>query len=96
MKVPNQKNIYCPKCNKHTEHRLKLFKSGQARAMSIGTRSNIRKHKRGYGGKAKHTATVKKQNKKPAYIAECAVCSRKVYLVTPKRMKKTELVALNK
>ncbi|VVB99000.1 50S ribosomal protein L44e [uncultured archaeon] len=96
MKVPNVQNIYCPKCNKHTEHKLKAFKSGKARALSIGTRSNIRKHKMGYGGKAKFTATVKKQNKKPSYLAECTVCQRKVYLITPKRMKKTELTALNK
>ncbi|HIH10011.1 MAG TPA: 50S ribosomal protein L44e [Candidatus Diapherotrites archaeon] len=93
MHIPKEQSLYCPKCNTHTEHKLKQFKSGQARALSIGTRSNIRKHKKGYGGKAKFTATVKKQNKKPTFIAECAVCNRKVYRVIPKRMKKAELTA---
>ncbi|MBI4210180.1 MAG: 50S ribosomal protein L44e [Candidatus Diapherotrites archaeon] len=93
MNIPKEQSLYCPKCNTHTEHKLKAFKPGQARALSIGTRSNIRKHKKGYGGKAKFTATVKKQTKKPTFIAECSVCARKVYFVIPKRMKKAELQA---
>lgn len=93
MHIPKEQSLYCPKCKTHTEHKVKQFKSGQARVMSIGTRSNIRKHKQGYGGKAKFTATVKKQNKKPVFIAECAVCGRKIYRVIPKRMKKTEITA---
>lgn len=96
MKIPSTQNIFCPKCNKHTEHRLRQFKAGKPRTLAIGQRSNIRKHKMGYGGKAKHTATVKKQNKKPAFVAECAICTRKVYWVIPKRMKKVELVAVAK
>ena len=93
MLVPKEQSLYCPKCKTHTEHKMKQFKPGQARAMSIGTRSNVRKHKMGYGGKAKFTATVKKQNKKPTFIAECAICQRKIYRVIPKRMKKTEIMA---
>ncbi len=93
MHIPKEKNMYCPKCKTHTEHKFKQFKPGQARALSIGTRSNVRKHKMGYGGKAKFTATVKKQNKKPTFIAECIVCKRKIYWVIPKKMKKTEIMA---
>ncbi|HLC79281.1 MAG TPA: 50S ribosomal protein L44e [archaeon] len=93
MHIPKEQNLYCPKCNTHTEHKLKQFKAGSPRALSIGTRSNVRKHKKGYGGKAKFTATVKKQNKKPTFIAECSVCQRKIYFVIPKKMKKVELTA---
>lgn len=59
--------------------------------MSVGTRKFQRKHKSGYGGKAKIIGTVKKQNKKPTFIAECMVCKSKRYFVIPKKMKKTEL-----
>jgi ribosomal protein L44E len=34
----------------------------------------------------------KKQNKKPTFIAECAVCKAKHYFVIPKKMKKVELI----
>ena len=93
MHIPKEQSMYCPKCKTHTAHKLKQFKAGQARALSIGTRGNVRKHKKGYAGKAKFTATVKKQTKKPTFIAECAVCKMKVYKVIPKRMKKTEIMA---
>lgn len=91
MKMPKEKSLYCPKCNKHTKHKLKAFKPGKARTLSKGTRRMERRHKKGYGGKTKFTATVKKQTKKPTFIAECLICKRKVYYVIPKRMKKVEL-----
>ena len=49
--------------------------------------------KKGYGGKAEFTATIKKQTKKPTFIAECSQCQAKHYFVIPKRMKKAELAA---
>ncbi|MCR4335854.1 MAG: 50S ribosomal protein L44e [archaeon] len=91
MNIPKEQSLFCAKCNSHTEHKLKLFKPGKARTLSWGTRQNERKHKAGYGGKAEFTATVKKQNKKPTFIAECGVCGMKKYKVIPKRMKKVEL-----
>ena len=93
MKIPKLMKLYCKKCNKHTEHKLKQFKPGKARSMSKGTRKMDHKHKHGYGGKTKFPATVKKQNKKPTFLAECAVCKKKAYFVIPKRMKKVEFEA---
>ncbi len=93
MHIPKEQKMYCTKCGTHTSHKLKQFKPGKARTMAWGTRQNLRKHKKGYGGKAEFTATVKKQTKKPTFIAECLVCGRKCYKVIPKRMKKTELVS---
>lgn len=93
MNLPKTLKSYCKKCKKHTEHKLKAFKTRKPRALSIGTRKNEEKHKSGYGGKAKLIKPVKKQNKKPVYVTECVVCKVKGYYVIPKRMKKTEIKA---
>ncbi len=92
LKIPKTISDYCKKCNKHTEHKLKQFKPGKARALAEGQRKNIEK-KRGYKGKYQFPAKIKKQNKKGAFVAECGVCKAKHYFVIPKRMKKFELVA---
>jgi large subunit ribosomal protein L44e len=92
MNIPKSTSAYCPHCKKHTEHKVKLFKSGQARTDSKGTRRMQRKHKSGYGGKTKFPAYVKKQNKRPTLILECPVCKKKHITVINKRMKKAELV----
>jgi len=93
MQIPKEIKDYCKKCNMHTLHKLKVFKPGKARGLAWGTRQNVRKMKKGYGGKAEFTATVKKQTKKPTFLAECSQCGTKHYFVIPKRMKKAELAA---
>jgi large subunit ribosomal protein L44e len=93
MDIPKEMKKYCKKCKKHVKHKLKLFKAAAPRALSWGTRQNVRKHKKGYGGKAEFTAVVKKQTKKPTFVCECTVCKQKSYYVIPKRMKKIELSA---
>ncbi len=92
MNLPKVIKDYCKKCNKHTEHKLKQFKPGKARALAVGTRSHERKMK-GYKGKHLFPAKVKKPNKKPVFLAECTVCKTKHYFVIHKRMKKVELAA---
>ncbi len=93
MELPKQIKTYCPKCKKHTEHKLKAFKpkGKKPRALSKGTRKNVEKHKKGYGGMAKHIKGIKKQNKKPVFTAECVMCKSKHYFVIPKKMKQIEL-----
>ncbi|MCX6799441.1 MAG: 50S ribosomal protein L44e [Candidatus Diapherotrites archaeon] len=81
---------YCKKCNKHTAHKLKQFKPGSTRTLAEGTRKNIQR-KRGYKGKFQFPAKIKKQNKKPVFLAECTACHTKHYFVIHKRMKKVEL-----
>lgn len=93
MNIPKIIKTYCPSCNGHHDHSLKLFKPAAARALAWGTRQNLRKHKKGYGGKAEFTIIVKKQNKKPTFVAACSNCKKKHYFVIPKRMKKIELAA---
>ena len=86
--------MYCPTCKEHQEHKLKLYTvvaMQNARTMAMGVRKNVRKHKKGYGGKSKHTKKQKKQTRKPTFMAECQKCKKKHYFVIPKRMKKVEL-----
>jgi len=90
MKLPKKIKCYCKKCKKHTEHKLKEFKSGKARKTAKGQRRHER-HTSGYGGRHQFIATVKKQNKRPTFLAECSVCKAKSYFVIPKRMKKVDL-----
>ena len=93
MELPKTIKTYCKKCKKHETHKLSLYKARAARKTSIGTRKFEKKHKSGYGGKAKIVGTVKKQNKKPTFVAECSVCKAKHYFVIPKKMKKVELTS---
>ena len=92
MNFPKTIKDYCKKCNKHTEHKAKLFKTDSARSLAEGNRKNIAK-KSGYKGKYQFPAKVKKQTKKPTFLAECTVCKAKHYFVIQKKMKKIELVA---
>lgn len=91
MDIPKTIRTYCKKCNAHTEQKLKAYKAASPRTLAWGTRRNVRKHKKGYGGKAKFVIKVKKQSKKPVFTAECTVCGKKHYFVIPKRQKKVEL-----
>lgn len=93
MNLPKTIKTFCPKCNSHNEHKLKHFKAGAPRALAWGVRENVRKHKKGYGGKAEFTIKVKKQNKQPVFIAECSKCKKKHYFNIHKRMKRVELAA---
>ncbi|MDO8647763.1 MAG: 50S ribosomal protein L44e [Candidatus Diapherotrites archaeon] len=90
MNIPKNIKTYCKKCKKHTDHKLKQFKPAAARAVSKGQRKHLFKTKQGYGGKSKFPKQPKKQNKKPAFLAECVVCHQICYFIIPKRMKKME------
>lgn len=90
LELPKTISMYCKNCKQHTPHKLKQFKSAAARAMSKGQRKHERRYKHGYGGKSKFVIKVKKQTKKPVFVAECSVCKKKQYKVIPKRMKKAE------
>jgi len=68
MNVPKTINTYCPKCNAHTEHSVRLAKPGKQRALALGARRHKRE-KHGYGGQGwplqkKFAKTTKKQTLK--------------------------------
>lgn len=76
MKVPDVINTYCPKCNKHTPHKVKVYKKGQASPYSTGQARYDRKLK-GYVGKVKGKKSVKKQGKHYKITLECNICHKK-------------------
>lgn len=49
MKAPRNIRTYCPKCEKHTEHSVSLYRKGRDRTLAEGNRRYARK-KKGYGG----------------------------------------------
>ena len=88
MKFPKEKKLYCQKCKKHTKHKLKEFKAAPKRTLAAGNRRHERNTAHGYMGKYKFVVFVKKQNKKPVFVAECAECKKKISYSLGKRMKK--------
>ncbi|RLG47918.1 MAG: 50S ribosomal protein L44e [Thermoproteota archaeon] len=77
MKVPSVIRTYCPRCRKHTEHKVSLYKAGRPRKLSWGIRQLERKRK-GYGGEPRGKLRRKaKTKKKIVLVLECKVCQRK-------------------
>ncbi|PIU22413.1 MAG: 50S ribosomal protein L44e [Candidatus Diapherotrites archaeon CG08_land_8_20_14_0_20_30_16] len=93
MKIPKEKKIYCKHCKKHTLQKLKEYKASTKSALKKHARIHERKHVKGYGGKARHTISVKKQSKRPTFVITCSICNKKSYFVANTRAKKkAELV----
>ncbi len=87
MKIVKEINSYCPKCNKHTPHTVKLYAKGAMRGTDIGNRRRARKLK-GYVGKVKGQASVKKLAKKQKILLTCKVCKYTLERVVGSRTKK--------
>ncbi len=91
MKIPKEVNTYCPKCKAHKKHKLKQYKTvgfGGMRKDAKGNRVKTR-GRSGYGGQYEFVGKVKKQTKRPAFLATCSVCGKKHYYVYKARMKFT-------
>jgi large subunit ribosomal protein L44e len=87
MKIVKQVNAFCPKCNKHTPHTVKLYAKGPMRGTDTGNRRRRRKLK-GYVGKVKGQATVKKLAKRQKVLLICKECKYTVERVIGSRTKK--------
>ncbi len=87
MKIPREMKAYCPKCNKHTQHKVTLYSKKQESGLNIGKRRRARKLK-GITGKVKGQATVKKVAKRQKALLECNTCHYKVERVLGSRTKK--------
>lgn len=87
MKIPREMSVYCPKCGEHTAHKVTLYSKKQESGLNIGQRRRNRKLK-GYHGKVKGQATVKKAAKRQKAILECTKCHYKVERVLGSRTKK--------
>jgi large subunit ribosomal protein L44e len=74
MKVPKKITTYCPRCRKHTEHSVMLYKAGKRRALAEGERRYRRKQE-GYGSKRKpEQKRFAKTTKKQVLKLKCSVC----------------------
>ena len=87
MKMAREINAYCPWCNKHTPHTVKMYSKGTSTGQDMGTRRAERKRK-GYVGKVKGKATVKKLAKRQKVILVCKECKHSVERVIGSRTKK--------
>jgi large subunit ribosomal protein L44e len=92
MKSPKERNCYCPKCNKHTIHKVSIYKKGKERQKtSAGWRRIIRKRS-GYGSKPKPTLNkLAKINKKVQPNFKCVECGNTVIGIA-QRLKKFEIM----
>lgn len=73
MEISKEIKTYCPKCNKHTIHTVKVPSKGPARSLSVGTR-RYERALRGYVGKVKGGKTVKVLGKRQAVLLQCNEC----------------------
>lgn len=87
MKVQKEMTVYCPYCNKHTKHTVKLYGSKPERWMNVGRRRHERAI-RGYVGKVEPVAHSKKPGKRQKLMLECQVCKKTVERVIHGRSKK--------
>ena len=87
MKIAKEMNTFCPKCNKHTLHKVKMYSKKPAGGMKVGNRRHNRKLK-GYIGKVKGPVTPKKVGKSQKILLECKECDYKVERVLGSRTRK--------
>lgn len=93
MKIPKEVKLYCKKCKKHSSHKLKEYKAGSKSVLKKHARIHERKHEKGYGGRSRFVVHIKKQSKKPTFVATCITCNTKQYYIGGnKTKKKAELV----
>jgi large subunit ribosomal protein L44e len=79
MKVPKTIGTYCPKCKKHAEHSVSLYKAGKQRALSWGGR-RMGRRQHGYGGqKYPELKRTAKTTKKMLAKLECKTCGYTVF-----------------
>jgi len=101
MKIPKTKQAYCPKCKKHTEHKITQVKNKERGSLKRGSIQRAKKRGRGqgYGNKGKWGSkpaiskwrrTGAKSSKKVNLLMTCKEC-KKSRIMHGKRTKKLEL-----
>ena len=104
MKLPKTRNKYCPKCKKHTAHKVDQYKSaGKRGSLSHGSIARARRRGQGRGagnkGKwgskpaiSKFKRTGAKISKKTTLRYRCTVCNKATQQKQGFRAKKLELI----
>jgi len=91
VKIPATINTYCPKCNKHTPHKVReLKKSKGRRTLSFGQQKFLRATK-GYTSKKAGQVRKVKQSQKQTLMLECTVCKKRHPKGMPHAKKKIEI-----
>jgi large subunit ribosomal protein L44e len=81
VNIPKSRKSYCPKCNKHEEMKVSIYKKGKDNPNRQGNR-RYRIKQSGYGGQTKPILRRKaKVTKKPVLKLECKTCHSKVMKV---------------
>ena len=86
MKIPKTRKRYCPKCKKHTEHKVAQNKKGKPGSLTYGSkvRAKLRGQARGKGSKGRYSKpaiskfkmTGKKTSKKLDLRYTCSECKK--------------------
>lgn len=87
MEIAREIRTYCPNCNKHTLHTVKIYSKGTTSGLKIGNRRAVRK-RLGYVGKVKGKASVKKIAQRRKVLLVCKECKYTVERVVGTRTKK--------
>jgi large subunit ribosomal protein L44e len=102
MKMPKVKKKYCPKCKKHTEHKVSEAKkktAGSRHTQSRGSKKRVRARglmNKGNKGRlsrrpvGQRVMTGKKETKKSDLRFNCGTCKRVTPQRTGFRVKKVE------
>ncbi len=90
MKVPAIINVYCPKCKKHTPHKVKELRKGTRRTLSFGQQKFLRATK-GYTSKKAGQVRKVKQSQKQSTMLECTVRKKRHPKIFPHAKKKLEI-----
>lgn len=92
MKMPKIISTYCPKCKKHVEHSVALYRKGRDRSVAEGNRRYARKQE-GYGGQRKpKQRKTSKTTKKQTLLLKCTVCGYTIQKMGI-RLRKMEITA---
>ena len=73
MEIKREIKTYCPKCNKHTIHTVRIPSKGPSRSLNKATR-RYNRMLMGYVGKVKGAKTVKKLGKRQVVLLQCKEC----------------------
>ncbi len=88
MKLPSAIKTYCPYCNAHKEHTVRLARKGKERSMSRGRRK-YEAVKAGYGGSPRTPKKeVYKVGKRTIAVLTCKTCGKKHQKVYGARTKR--------
>ena len=87
MKIQKTITTFCPKCNKHTLHTVKMISKSPQRTLGKATRRHNRAI-RGYVGSVEPKIHPKKLGKRQAVLLECKECKYMVNRTFGSRTKK--------